>query len=163
MSVSSVARHVKVCWCNAFVHWWTMARGTRGLGLLPSFSFLHSLIHTQDWASKAKPAPRNRRQQPTEHRASVNPMWPHTEPGTFYTIQPGMLTKPLEITSVHVGHPPVVAVPKRRHRYQRQIHSRLTAHNSALFQSEKQRQAMHPRPQGGGMGIWIQMCRPDTD
>lgn len=44
----------------------------------------------------------------------------------------------------------MVAVPQRWHRYQFRIRSFLTAHNSALFQSEKQRQMMHPRPQEGG-------------
>lgn len=138
-------------------------RTSRAAPLSPAFIHLFTFR-----TEPRKPAaPRSWQQRPTEHRACVKPMWPHTEPGTFYTIKTGTLTKPLEITSAHVGHTPVVAVPKRWHRYPFHIRSFLTAHSSALFQSEKQRQTMHPRPQGGREGgregIWIQMSRPDTD
>lgn len=97
--VLSVTIPVQVRCCSEFIHWWTMAMGTWGVGykarertpraapvfLLPSFIHLFTFRTVPRKPSQHEGANRT--------RASGKPKWAHTEPGTFYPITKGTLTK----------------------------------------------------------------------
>lgn len=121
--------------------WPGTQRGLLGLllFLLPSRTCSRSGLSLKSQASTKEPTTAaNRAQSQCEAPVASHRTW------DILHNQNRDADQTFDGTSVHVGHAPMVAVPKRQHRCQRQIRSFLAAHNPPLFQSEKQ---MHPRPQ----------------